>query len=90
AHRAGRCGRMGRNGIVISLGGGGADNVRLQHFAQDLDFELFGANVNDGQLGVELDSQAPHLDQRRNDERKKRARLAREEHVAAMQGTSEM
>merc|ERR1712107_339914 len=50
AHRAGRCGRMGRNGIVISLAGGGADNYRLRKYVYQIGFELFESNVQDGEL----------------------------------------
>lgn len=52
AHRAGRCGRMGRNGIVISLAGGGEHNVRLSRYAREAGLELFEANVQYGELGV--------------------------------------
>mmetsp|Transcript_6819 Transcript_6819/g.18829 ORF Transcript_6819/g.18829 Transcript_6819/m.18829 type:complete len:909 (-) Transcript_6819:33-2759(-) len=52
AHRAGRCGRHGRNGIVISLGGGGADNNRLANYARELDITLHDANVEKQVLGL--------------------------------------
>lgn len=52
AHRAGRCGRHGRNGIVISLGGGGAENNRLSRYAEELDIELHEANVESQMLGL--------------------------------------
>jgi len=60
AHRAGRCGRMGRNGIVISLAGGGLDNVRLNRYQTELsmfgtELKLHEANVEGGSLGVVLD-----------------------------------
>eukprot|EP00913_Durusdinium_trenchii_P029395 g27555.t1 len=54
AHRAGRCGRMGYNGIVISLASGGYMNKRLRSYSRALDFELIEANVNDGELGADL------------------------------------
>lgn len=54
AHRAGRCGRMGFNGIVVSLASGGYQNKRLRNYADTLNFELFEANVNEGVLGADL------------------------------------
>ena len=54
AHRAGRCGRMGYNGIVLNLAPGGHVNKRLRNYARQLDFELIEANVNDGNLGADL------------------------------------
>mmetsp|Transcript_50365 Transcript_50365/g.118256 ORF Transcript_50365/g.118256 Transcript_50365/m.118256 type:complete len:94 (-) Transcript_50365:55-336(-) len=54
AHRAGRCGRMGFNGIVVSLASGGYQNKRLRSYADTLNFELFEANVNEGVLGADL------------------------------------
>eukprot|EP00930_Biecheleria_cincta_P071121 TRINITY_DN5865_c0_g1_i5.p1 TRINITY_DN5865_c0_g1~~TRINITY_DN5865_c0_g1_i5.p1 ORF type:complete len:790 (+),score=136.71 TRINITY_DN5865_c0_g1_i5:309-2678(+) len=53
AHRAGRCGRMGYNGLVISLASGGAENRRLRSYADALGFELFEGNVREGRLGVD-------------------------------------
>jgi len=58
AHRAGRCGRMGRNGIVISLASGGANSVRLSRYSWEADFELVECNVQDGELGV-VEQRAP-------------------------------
>jgi len=52
AHRAGRCGRHGRNGIVISLGGGGSQNYRLKKYARQLDINLLESNVEQQQLGL--------------------------------------
>lgn len=54
AHRAGRCGRMGYNGIVINLASGGYLNKRLRNYSRQLDFEVIEANVNDGVLGADL------------------------------------
>uniref|UniRef100_A0A7S2B195 RNA helicase n=1 Tax=Alexandrium andersonii TaxID=327968 RepID=A0A7S2B195_9DINO len=53
AHRAGRCGRMGRNGIVISLGGGGASNHRLQKYMSTLQVDILEANVQSGELCIQ-------------------------------------
>jgi len=52
AHRAGRCGRMGRNGIVISLASGGANNLRLNGYADELNITLLEANVQNNFLGI--------------------------------------
>lgn len=52
AHRAGRCGRHGHNGIVISLAGGGTQNMRMSRYAAELNITLFEANVQDGELGT--------------------------------------
>eukprot|EP00929_Paragymnodinium_shiwhaense_P014284 TRINITY_DN122181_c0_g1_i1.p1 TRINITY_DN122181_c0_g1~~TRINITY_DN122181_c0_g1_i1.p1 ORF type:complete len:1067 (-),score=210.45 TRINITY_DN122181_c0_g1_i1:12-3212(-) len=52
AHRAGRCGRTGRNGVVVSLASGGANNLRLQKYASELFIDLHEANVDGGFLGV--------------------------------------
>merc|ERR1719499_408591 len=52
AHRAGRCGRMGRSGIVISLGPGGKNNRRMNKIAAEAGIQLFDANVNEGELGI--------------------------------------
>mmetsp|Transcript_74562 Transcript_74562/g.232529 ORF Transcript_74562/g.232529 Transcript_74562/m.232529 type:complete len:357 (+) Transcript_74562:96-1166(+) len=58
AHRAGRCGRMGRNGIVISLASGGKNNHRLTRYVMEIGFELFEANVQEGELCI-LEGEAP-------------------------------
>lgn len=52
AHRAGRCGRMGRSGVVISLGSGGTSNRRMNKIAADAGIQLFDGNVNEGELGI--------------------------------------
>jgi len=54
AHRAGRCGRMGSNGIVISLASGGAENKRLRRYMKELDVKLYEGNVQEGELGINV------------------------------------
>lgn len=54
AHRAGRVGRNGFRGVVITLGPGGAMNLRMNRYKKELGsrFTLHEANVADGLLGV--------------------------------------
>merc|ERR1719410_148508 len=52
AHRAGRCGRMGKSGIVINLGSGGTNNNRMRRIAAEAGIQLFDGNVNEGELGI--------------------------------------
>jgi len=51
-HRAGRCGRHGHNGIVITLAAGGSKNHRLAGYAKTLGIDLMDANVDFNALGV--------------------------------------
>lgn len=48
--RAGRCGRGGASGIVISLGIAGAANRLLVKYAEELNITLYEANVDNGRL----------------------------------------
>ncbi|CAK0808820.1 unnamed protein product, partial [Prorocentrum cordatum] len=52
AHRAGRVGRAGKSGIVISLGGGGSENNRLTNYANELGITVHECNVDSGLLQV--------------------------------------
>merc|ERR1712228_1138594 len=52
AHRAGRVGRAGFNGVVISLAGGAANNCRLSKYAEELGITLHECNVDGGELVV--------------------------------------
>ncbi|CAK0808821.1 unnamed protein product, partial [Prorocentrum cordatum] len=51
AHRAGRVGRAGKSGIVISLGGGGSENNRLTNYANELGITVSRGRARGGRAG---------------------------------------
>lgn len=52
AHRAGRVGRAGEKGIVITVGGGGSENNRLTNYANELGIVVHECNVDSHLLQV--------------------------------------